>query len=54
MTTFDHKNILKLLEVVYDIKKEDNQMKYDVYLVFEYMEHDLCTIITNRIKYELS
>ena len=54
MKTFDHKNILKLLEVVYDIKKEDNQIKYDVYLVFEYMEHDLCTIITNRIKYELS
>lgn len=54
MKIFNHKNILQLLEVVYDIKKEDNQTKYDIYLVFEYMEHDLCTIITNRIKYELS
>ena len=54
MKTFNHKNILKLLEVVYDLKKENNQTKYDIYLVFEYMEHDLCTIICNRIKYELS
>lgn len=29
-------------------------MKQDAYMVFEYMEHDLCTIICNNIKYELS
>ena len=54
MKTFHHKNILQLLEVVYDKKNENNKIKWDIYLVFEYMEHDLCTIISNRIKYELS
>ena len=54
MKKFNHKNILQLLEIVCDKKNANNKIKWDTYLVFEYMEHDLCTIISNRIKYELS
>ena len=55
----DNKNILKLLEVVtsdpIETKKiEEGKINRDVYLVFEYMEHDLCGIIYKNIKYELS
>ena len=40
-----HKNILQLFEVITSKPKEKNDNKGDVYLVFEYMEHDLCSLI---------
>ena len=54
MQTFDHKNILKLLEVIVDEPKKEKSDKRNVYLVFEYMEHDLESIISKNIKYEIS
>lgn len=55
----DHKNILKLLEVVVsDPKKnkkiEEGKINRDVYLVFEYMKHDLHGIIHGNYYYTLS
>ena len=55
----ENKNVLNLIEVVVsdviETKKiEEGKINRDVYLVFEYMEHDLCGIICKNIKYELS
>ena len=55
----DHKNILKLLEVVISEPKkekkiEEGKINRDVYLVFEYMKHDLFGIISNNVVYNLS
>ena len=55
----DHKNILKLLEVVVsepkkEKKLEEGKINRDVYLVFEYMEQDLGTILQRKIDFELS
>ena len=55
----DHKNILKLLEVVVSEPKkekkiEEGKINRDVYLVFEYMEQDLGTILQRKIDFELS
>ena len=55
----EHKNILKLLEVVTSEPKkekriEEGKINRDVYLVFEYMKHDLFGIISNNIAYNLS
>ena len=55
----DHKNILKLLEVVVSEPKkekkiEEGKINRDVYLVFEYMEQDLGTILQRKIDFDLS
>ena len=55
----EHKNILKLLEIVVSEPKkekkiEEGKINRDVYLVFEYMEHDLFTILKSNIDYTLS
>jgi tRNA A-37 threonylcarbamoyl transferase component Bud32 len=50
----DNRNILKLLEVIVDEPKKEKSDKRNVYLVFEYMEHDLESIISKNIKYEIS
>ena len=55
----DHNNILKLLEVVVsepkkEKKLEEGKINRDVYLVFEYMEQDLGTILQRKIDFELS
>ena len=55
----DHKNILKLLEVVVSEPKkekkiEEGKINRDVYLVFEYMEQDLGTILQRKIDFNLS
>ena len=55
----DHKNILKLLEVVVSEPKkekkiEEGKINRDVYLVFEYMKHDLYGILKSNIDYTLS
>ena len=51
MQTFNHKNILKLLEVI--VSEQLTKIR-DVYLVFEYMEHDLWALLVRKMKYDLS
>jgi cyclin-dependent kinase 12/13 len=54
MKRLKHKNILQLLEVVISKPNEKNKFKSNAYLVFEYMEHDLCSIIFSNFLYEKS
>ena len=54
MKRLHHKNILQLFEVITSKKKEINDMKRDAYLVFEYMEHDLFSLIHSKLYYEKS
>ena len=54
MKRLRHKNILQLLEVVTSKPNEKNNFKQNAYLVFEYMEHDLCSILLNNFSYEKS
>ena len=54
MKRLSHKNILQLLEVVTSKQTDKNNLKKDAYLVFEYMEHDLSTLIYNNFCYEKS
>jgi cyclin-dependent kinase 12/13 len=54
MKRLRHKNILQLLEVVTSKPSEKNNFKQNAYLVFEYMEHDLCSILLNKFSYEKS
>jgi len=54
MKRLRHKNILQLLEVVISKPNEKNKFKSNAYLVFEYMEHDLCSIICSNFSYEKS
>ena len=43
-----HKNIIELKEVVTEKKPK----RHDVYLVFEYMQHDLHGLLDKKIRYE--
>jgi cyclin-dependent kinase 12/13 len=54
MKRLRHKNILQLLEVVTSKLSERNKNKQNAYLVFEYMEHDLCSILLSNFVYEKS
>lgn len=54
MTRLNHKNILQLLEVVTSKPSEKNNYEQNAYLVFEYMEHDLCSLILNNFSYDKS
>ena len=54
MKRLRHKNILQLLEVVTSKPKDKNNFKQNAYLVFEYMEHDLCSILLSNFLYEKS
>ena len=54
MTRLHHKNILQLLEVVTSKPSEKNNYEQNAYLVFEYMEHDLCSLILNNFSYDKS
>ena len=49
-----HKNILQLLEVVTSKKTDGNNLERDAYLVFEYMEHDLCSLLYSNFYFEKS
>ena len=44
MKGLDHKNILKLKEILYTPPNEKNKYRGNVYLVFPYMEHDFSGI----------
>ena len=50
MRRLDHKNILRLLEVI----TSNDPIKKEAYLVFEYMEHDLGSILLCNVKYQKS
>ena len=52
MKRLNHKNILQLLEVVTSKPSKNNNFENNAYLVFEYMEHDLCSLIHSKIDYE--
>ena len=54
MKRLNHKNILQLLEVVTSKPFKNNNFEKNAYLVFEYMEHDLCSLIHSKIDYEKS
>ena len=46
--------MLQLLEVVTSKPSEKNNYEQNAYLVFEYMEHDLCSLILNNFSYDKS
>ena len=52
MKKCNHENLLQILEIVTSKSLIKNQKKQNVYLVFEYMEHDLESIISKNIKYD--
>ena len=54
MKRLNHKNILKLEEILYTQPKEANKKRGNVYLVFPYMEQDLSGVRMNGICFNLS
>lgn len=54
MKRLNHPNILKLIEVVTSPPNEKNKNRGNVYLVFEYMEHDLSGLLRTSIKFEVN
>ena len=54
MKRLNHKNILQIFEVVVSNKREENNLKSDTYLVFEYMEHDLFSLISSNFYFDKS
>lgn len=49
-----HNNIINLLEIVTSKPTEKNKLKGNVYLVFEYMEHDLSGLAELKLNFSLS
>jgi len=49
----NHKNIINLLEIVTSKPSEKNKFRGNVYLVFEYMEHDLSGLISRKYDFSL-
>lgn len=49
----NHKNIINLLEIVTSKPSEKNKFRGNVYLVFEYMEHDLSGLISRKYDFTL-
>ena len=54
MQKLNHKNILKLEEILYTQPKEKNKKRGNVYLVFPYMDQDLSGVRMNEISFNLS
>lgn len=50
----NHQNIINLIEIVTSKPSEKNKLRGNVYLVFEYMEHDLAALIDNKISFSVS
>jgi len=48
-----HPNIISLLEVVTSKPSEKNKLRGNVYLVFEYMEHDLSGLVDLKINFNI-
>ena len=53
MQKLNHKNILKLEEILYTQPKEKNKKRGNVYLVFPYMDQDLSGVRMNEISFNL-
>ena len=49
----NHKNIIPLIEIVTSKPKEKNKNRGNVYLVFEYMEHDISGLGNKKINYSI-
>ena len=49
----NHKNIIPLKEIVTSKPKEKNKNRGNVYLVFEYMEHDISGLTNKKINYSI-
>lgn len=49
----NHKNIINLLEIVTSKPSEKNKFRGNVYLVFEYMEHDLSGLTDRKIDFTI-
>lgn len=49
----NHKNIVRLIEIVTSKPKEKNKYRGNVYLVFEYMEHDLSGLSDMRMSFTI-
>jgi cyclin-dependent kinase 12/13 len=54
MKRLNHKNILKLEEVLYTPPSEKNKNRGNVYLVFQYMEQDFSGIRMSGLSFDLS
>jgi len=54
MKGLDHKNIIKLEEILYTPPNKDNKFRGSVYLVFQYMEHDFSGIRMSGHTFSLS
>jgi cyclin-dependent kinase 12/13 len=50
----NHKNIINLIEIVTSKPSDKNKYRGNVYLVFEYMEHDLSGLIDRKIDYSIA
>ena len=48
-----HENLLEILEIVTSKSLVKNQKKQNVYLVFQYMEHDLSGLTLSKYRFEL-
>ena len=53
MKKCNHENLLQILEIVTSKSLVKNQKKQNVYLVFEYMEHDLSGLALAKYSFEL-
>lgn len=49
----NHKNILRLIEIVTSKASEKNKYKGNVYLVFEYMEHDISGLTNLKVSFPI-
>ena len=49
----EHQNIMPLKEIVTSKPTEKNKYRGSVYLVFEYMQHDLSGLFSNKVKFNL-
>jgi cyclin-dependent kinase 12/13 len=47
----DHKNIVKLKEIITSKPQKRNAYRGSTFLVFEYMDHDFAGLFRHKIKY---
>lgn len=54
LNKLQHKNIINLIEIVTSKPAEKNKFRGNVYLVFEYMEHDLSGLTDRKIDFSVA
>lgn len=52
LKSLDHKNIVKLENMLVSKPNQHNSNRGSVYLVFEYLEHDMNGVLDSRIRFE--